>query len=117
MKMVDISIKMYKRNGTETIVDNDGLLWLKKTKTKYNSNHRKNWHKLIQEPKKQVNRFFIDEKLVIKVIVDCRTTLTYKFWKRLGPKQHFNKAKISVNKNNESTWRWKNANTIWCFKL
>ena len=56
MKMVDISIKMYKRNGTETIVDNDGLLWLKKIKTKYNSNHRKNWHKLIQEPKKQVNR-------------------------------------------------------------
>ena len=26
--MVDISIKMYKRNGKETIVDNDGLLWL-----------------------------------------------------------------------------------------
>ena len=26
--MVDISRKMYERNGIETIVDNDGTLWL-----------------------------------------------------------------------------------------
>ena len=28
INMVDISRKMYKRNGTETIVDNDWILWL-----------------------------------------------------------------------------------------
>ena len=26
--MVDISRKTYKRNGMQTIVDNDGILWL-----------------------------------------------------------------------------------------
>ena len=26
--MVDISRKMYKRNGIETLVDNDGICWL-----------------------------------------------------------------------------------------
>ena len=28
--MVDISREMYERNGIETIVDNDGILWLNK---------------------------------------------------------------------------------------
>ena len=28
MKIVDISRKTYERNGIETIVDNDGILWL-----------------------------------------------------------------------------------------
>ena len=28
IKMVDISRKTYKRNGMQTIVDNDGILWL-----------------------------------------------------------------------------------------
>ena len=42
--------------------------------TKYNSNHRKHRHELVEEPKKQVSRIFIDEKLVIKVIMDCRTS-------------------------------------------
>ena len=55
IKMVDISRKTYERNGIETIVDKDGILWLnekyteeglhhknlQKIKTKYNSNHRK----------------------------------------------------------------------------
>ena len=27
-KLVDISRKTYERNGIETIVDNDGILWL-----------------------------------------------------------------------------------------
>ena len=28
MKMVEISKKIYERNGIETIVDSDGILWL-----------------------------------------------------------------------------------------
>ena len=28
MKMVNISREKYERNGIETIVDNDGILWL-----------------------------------------------------------------------------------------
>ena len=53
--MVDISRKKYGRNGIETIVDNDGILWLnekyieegldqkdlQEITTKYNSNNRK----------------------------------------------------------------------------
>ena len=60
--MVDISRKMYERNGTETIVDNDGTLWLNKKHieegldhnnlreitTKYNSNHRKHRYELVE---------------------------------------------------------------------
>ena len=53
--MVDISRKKYGRDGIETIVDNDGILWLnekyieegldhkdlQEITTKYNSNNRK----------------------------------------------------------------------------
>ena len=31
-----------------------------------------NKYELGEEPKKQVNRVFIDEKLTVKVIMDCR---------------------------------------------
>ena len=56
--------------------------------TKYNSNHRKHRYELVEEPKKQVNRIFIDKKLAIKVIMDCRTTMANKFRTRLGFKQY-----------------------------
>ena len=46
--------------------------------TKYNSN----------QTKKQVNRIFINEKLAINVIMDCRTTSTHKLRRRLGFKQY-----------------------------
>ena len=35
---------------------------LRETTKKYNSNHRKNRYGVVEEPKKQVNRIFIDEK-------------------------------------------------------
>ena len=68
--MVDISRKTYERNGIETIVDNDRILWLngkhiqegldhknlREVTTKYNSNHRKHRYELLEEPKKQVKR-------------------------------------------------------------
>ena len=43
---------------------------------KYQSDHRKHRYELLDKPKKQSNRIFLDEKLVI---VDCRTTAAHKF--------------------------------------
>ena len=71
--MASITRKTYERNGKETIVDDDGILWLNekymeegsdhknlwKITTKYNSNHGKHRYELVEEPKKQVNRMFI----------------------------------------------------------
>ena len=99
--MVDISRKMYEKNGVDAIVDNDGILCLNEKHTeerldhkyfqeiteKYHSDHRKHRYELVDEPKKQCNRIFVDEKLAIKVIMDCRTTSAHKFRTRLGFKQ------------------------------
>ena len=52
--------------------------------TKYQSAHRKHKYELVEEPNKQWNRILIHEKLAIKVIMDCRTTLAHKFGTRLG---------------------------------
>ena len=54
---------------------------------KYFSDYRKHRYEVAEEPKKQVNRIFIDGKLAIKVIMDCRTTSAHKFRTRLGFKQ------------------------------
>ena len=56
--------------------------------TKYNSNHTKHKYELVEQPKKQVNRIFIDKRLATKVIMDCRTTLAHRFRTRLGFKQY-----------------------------
>ena len=102
IKMVDISSKTYKRNAIEISVDNDGILWLNEKHTeegldhknlreiakKYNSYHRKHWYEVVEEPKKQVITIFINEKLAVKVIMDCRTTSAHKFRARLGFKQY-----------------------------
>ena len=91
--MADISKKTYERNGIETIVDNDRILWLsekhieeklyhknlREITTKYHWDHTKNRYELVEESKKQFNRTFIDEKLAIKVwVMDCHTTSAYK---------------------------------------
>ena len=99
--MVDISRKTYERNAIETTVDNDGVLWLNEKHleglyqknlheivTKYNSYYRKHRYELVEEAQNYVNRIFIDEKLAIKVIMDCRTTMAHKFRTRLGFKQY-----------------------------
>ena len=67
---------------------------------KNNLNCRKHKYKLVEEQKKQVNRIFINEKLAVKVIMDCRTTSAHKFRKRLRIQAiwcHFNKRTISNN--------------------
>ena len=56
--------------------------------TKYNTNHREHRYELIKEPKKQVNSIFMDEKLAIKVVTDCRTTSVHKFRARLGLRKY-----------------------------
>ena len=55
---------------------------------KYLSDHRKRKYEIVEDPKKQVNRIFIDEKLTIKVIMDCKTTSPHKFRTRLEFKQY-----------------------------
>ena len=55
---------------------------------KYHPNYRKHRDQLVEEPKKQVNRNFIDERLAMKAIMDCRTASAHKFRRRLGFKQH-----------------------------
>ena len=124
--------KTYKRNGTETIADNDRILWinqkhiekeldhkyLREFTIKYLSDHRKHRYELVEEPMKQVNRTFMDEKLATKVIMDCRTISAHKLRSRLGLKQHdVNKTTISINENNEFIWRRKHVNVIQWFKL
>ena len=54
---------------------------------KYLSDHMKHRYELVDEPKKQPNRIFIDKELATKVIMDCRTTAACKFRTRLGFKQ------------------------------
>ena len=56
--------------------------------TKYHLDHPKHRYELIDKPKKQSKRIFIDKKLAIKVIVDCRTTSAHKFRTKLEFKQH-----------------------------
>ena len=74
--MVDISSKTYEYKN------------LRKITTKYNSNQRKYRYELVQEQNKQCNRIFIDEKLAVKVILDCTATSFHKLRTRLGFKQH-----------------------------
>ena len=89
---------MYKRNGIETIVNSDGILWLNEkriegldhkklrvTRVKHPSVYRKHWYELVDEPKKkQVNRILIHKELVTKVFIDCRTKAAHNFRTRLG---------------------------------
>ena len=99
--MVYISRKTYERNDTETI-DNDEIFnlnekhieegldhkHLQEIAIKYHSGHRKHIYELADEPKKQCNGIFIDEKLAITVIMDCRATSAQVFTRRLGFKQY-----------------------------
>ena len=74
ISMVDISRETYERNGIETIVDNDGILWLnekyieeeleehknlREITIKYNSDHRKRRYEIVNEPKKNAIEFLL----------------------------------------------------------
>ena len=79
--MVNISRKSHIKEG----LDHKNL---REIAIKYHSDHEKHRYELVEEIKKQVNRIFIDEKLTIKVIIDCRTESAQKFRARLGFKRH-----------------------------
>ena len=75
--MVDISRETSERNGIETIVDNDGVLRLNEKHIEERLDH-KNRQELDNKSRKQCNIIFIDERLGIKVIMDCRITSAHK---------------------------------------
>ena len=70
---------------------------LREVTIRYHSDHKKNRYELVEEPKKQFNRIFIDEKLVIQIILNCRTTWAYKFRTRL----EFKRYDVLLTKNNQ----------------
>ena len=61
--MVDISRKSYERNGIETIIDNDEILWLNEKHIEEELDQRKRKYEL-EEPNKQLNRIFIDKVII-----------------------------------------------------
>ena len=100
--MVNISRKTYEKNSIETIIDNDGILKLnekhleeglvhknlREITIKFHSDPREHDYQLTGEPKKQLNRIFIDKKLAVKVIMDCRTLSAHKITTKLGFEQY-----------------------------
>ena len=101
INMVHTSRKMYERNAIGTIPDNDGILslnekyikeeldhkTLREIRITYHSDQRKHRYEQVEDPKKTVKKIFIDEKLTVKVIMDC-TTLAHEFRTSLGFKQY-----------------------------
>ena len=100
--MVNISRETYERNGVETIVDSDQILWLNEkhrekglyhktlhvTTVKYPSDNRKHRYKLVEESWKQPKRIFVHKDLAATVIMDCRIAAAHKFRTRLRLKQY-----------------------------
>ena len=100
--MADIRRKAYQRNGVETIADSDGRLWLNEKHTEEGldyknwrvntvtclSDYRKQRDELVNEPKTQPNRIFMNKELAIKVTINWRTTTAHRFRTRLGFKQY-----------------------------
>ena len=60
----------------------------------YHSDQRKQRYELVDEPNKQSNIIFIDERLAIKVIMECKTTSAHKYKTRL----RFTKSKFISTK-------------------
>ena len=54
------------------------------TTVKYFSGHREHWYELEDEPKKQPKWISMRKKLATKIIMDCRTTASHHFRRRLG---------------------------------
>ena len=65
--MDDDRILQLKEKDIEEGLDHKNL---REIITKYDSNHRRHRYELIEEPKKPVNRIFIEEKKAVKVHVD-----------------------------------------------
>ena len=91
--MANTNRKTHERNGIESIAENDEILQLnekyieeglnhkhlREITTKYHPGHKKHRYGLVGKPKKEWNRTFVDEKLPVKWIMDCRTTSAHTF--------------------------------------
>ena len=100
--MADISRKTYERNGVETVLDNDGILWLHENyieeeldhknflefATKYHSSHRKHNFGLVDETNKTTQQNFYTKGIRDQSNTDCKTTVAYKLRTRVGFKQY-----------------------------
>ena len=96
--MVDISRETCRRNGLETIKDNDRILWFNEKHREegldykhsrditinHHSGHKKHRYELATEPKKEYNRIFTGKKLAVQAVVDSRTRSVHKCRTRLG---------------------------------
>ena len=95
--MVNITKEIYENNGIKVITDKIGELWLNERHAqkqlglknlpaltnKYDKENKKQRPKL-NGPTEQPQRRFIHEKLVLKIIIDCRTDESCKFKRNLG---------------------------------
>ena len=76
---------------------------------KYLSGHRKHRYELADEPKKELNRFFIDKEVAIKVVLDCRTAAAHKI--RIQTKLCNLKQRKSINNKNKRSFEEENIKT------
>ena len=89
----------YKRNGIETIVNKDGILWLNEKHTEEGLDHQHLQKNIIQtiesidmnqlmNRNKIIQKKFNRQMLAIKVIMGCRKTSAHKYRTKLGFKQY-----------------------------
>ena len=100
--MINIEKETYKNNGTESIIDDIGTLWLNEKHiekrfgyknlpaitNKYEQMYKKCRNELVNNPKKQSNRRFLHSNLALKKIMDCRANKSCNFKRNLGFKLH-----------------------------
>ena len=85
--MIGVSKELWEENGVEVVVDKYSIKWsnekhieegldhanLPIVTRRYSLEYRKHRYELVDEPKQQPNRMFLDEHLAIKIIQDCKT--------------------------------------------
>ena len=86
IKWLILAKKTYENNNMDVIVGGIGMLWLNEknigkklgiknlpaTTNKYDPVYKKHIYKLVNRPKKQLNRRFLRADLALKVKMDCR---------------------------------------------
>ena len=94
--------KTYENNNIEVIVDGIGMLWLNENHieekwghknlpvitNKYQQVYKKHRYKLVDKPKKQLNRRFLCGDLALEVMMDCRTDKSCHLKRNLGFRLH-----------------------------
>ena len=97
IKWLILTIKTYKNNKIEAIVDGISTLWLNEKHVeeklghknllfitkKYDQVYKKHRYELVNKPKKQPNRRFLCSDLALKVIMNCRTDVSCNLKKKI----------------------------------